>query len=135
MSRLFYSLTLILFILISIYSVKSEDAGNNYGDGIIVPPPSTPCNNCSICQYPCHAQPPPPPFYAAPPPPSADLGNCPPAAPVNCCGGQYYAPPAPFYYPYNNFSGTAATRRLSTFPFTFAFSFSFSFYLVLFSIC
>lgn len=129
MCRLFYSLTLIFFILISNYCVKSEDAGNNYGDGSIVPPSSTPCNNCSICQYPCHTQPPPPPIYAAPPPPSADQGNCPPAAPVNCCGGgQYYAPPAPFYYPYNNYSGTAATRRLSTFPFTFPF------YLVLFAI-
>lgn len=132
---LFYSVTLISFILSSNYSAKSEDAaGSNYGDGSTVPPPTTTaCNNCTICQYPCHAQPPPP-----PPPPSADQGNCPPTAPVVCCGsgGQYYAPPAPFYYPYNNYSGAAATRGLSiNLSYSVTLPFTFSFYYVLLFIC
>ncbi|KAL8507605.1 hypothetical protein ACS0TY_018223 [Phlomoides rotata] len=110
MSR-FHSLTFVFFLFL-ISAISEEDGANNYGDGSIVPPPA--CNNCTICQYPCHSQPPPPYDPAATPPPPP---NCPPAAPVVCCGGtgtgQYYAPPSPFYYPYNNYSGAAATLQLS----------------------
>lgn len=141
---LFHSSTLVLFILISHYSAKSEDAGNNYGDGSSIVPSPSACNNCTICQYPCHPQPPPPPSgdqsYAAPPPPSVGQVNCPPATPVVCCGGQYYAPPTPFYYPYNNYSGAAAvTLQLSALirPGSFASTWllTISLYYVLLLIC
>lgn len=106
-----------LILIFSQYSAKSQDTGgSNYGDGSsTVPPSPTACNNCTICQYPCHPQPPPAPpsgypAYAAPPPPPVGQVNCPPPTPAACCGNQYYVPPppSPFYYPYNNFSGAEA---------------------------
>lgn len=100
-----------------LYSAKPDDA--SYGDGTVSPPNG--CNNCTICQYPCHPQPPPPSgyqSYGTPPPPQVAQGNCPPApaAPVQC--GQY-APPIPFYSPYNNYSGSDSFQIPMIKPFIF----------------
>lgn len=98
-----YSLSRLLFLLILINCAISEEA-HEIGNTNYAPPPAAACDNCTICQYPCHSTPPPP---------------CPPAAPVACCGGgggQYYAPPSPFYYPYNNYSGAAVTLPTSSLP-------------------
>lgn len=114
------SLLLSIFLSFSLFSAKPEDAANYGGDGGVTPSPtSNSCNNCTICQYPCRSEPPPPSGdlqpSATPPPPPLTEANCPPAAPVQCCGGQYsYPPPMPYYnqppvpyytYPYNNYSG------------------------------
>ncbi|KAL2466799.1 Uncharacterized protein Adt_42650 [Abeliophyllum distichum] len=102
-SSLLFFLTIWLFISIA-YPAKAEVG--NYGDGTdgTISSPSG-CNNCTICQYPCHPQPPPSGYqsYGTPPPPQVVQGNCPPAAPAQCC---QHAPPMPFYSPYNNYSGS-----------------------------
>lgn len=108
-SRIMFFFT-VLLIFISTAKLDGDGNGNGggYGDGVGISTPST-CTKCSICPYPCRSQPPSPSgyhSYGAPPPPSPVAQvNCPPDAPVQCCQ-QQYAPPTPFYYPYNNYSGS-----------------------------
>lgn len=108
-SRIMFFFT-VLLIFISTAKLDGDGNGNGggYGDGVGISTPST-CTKCSICPYPCRSQPASPSgyhSYGAPPPPSPVAQvNCPPDAPVQCCQ-QQYAPPTPFYYPYNNYSGS-----------------------------
>ncbi|KAL3510073.1 hypothetical protein ACH5RR_029474 [Cinchona calisaya] len=106
-AKLLFLLAAWLFIS-TLYSEKTKDT---YSDGLS---PPTDCENCTLCQYPCHAQPPPPPSgyqpYGAPPPPPAAEVNCPPSSPVQCC--QYSPPIMPYYnYPYSNYSGSTSLQH------------------------
>ena len=101
-AKLMFLLALSVFVQI----LCAEKTQDTYSDGLA--PPNA-CANCTLCQYPCNAQPPPPSgyeSYGAPPPPLPPAQvNCPPSAPVQCC---QYSPPAPYsYYPYNNYTGSS----------------------------